>query len=288
MKILVTGSSGFVGQATLGELESRHEVVTYDLMDGHDVRDRTQLAAVVGAYLPDRILHLAAIARFAEADADPLAAHSTNVLGTQVVAEVASARHIPLVYASTGSVYMPISAEPPITEEFAVAGNSVYAVTKLLGELFVRRSTSPWMILRYAHLYGADKRLHGLVGAFIDRIERGLAPVLYGGRQSNDFTYIADVARANRLALEAPYDAWGEVYNIGSGQEISAHDAGALVCEVWGYGGQVRHAEARSVDPARFVYDTAKAEQRLGFRAEYDFAKGLAAMAGGAEALHVA
>lgn len=289
MKILVTGSAGFVGTATLAELAG-HEVVEYDLMGGRDIRDEAQLADVVLAHAPHRILHLAAIARFADADRDPLLAHSTNVLGTQAVVKVASRYHVPLVYASTGSVYMPISEEPPITEDFAVAGNSIYAVTKLLGELHVRQSSAPWMILRYAHLYGAEKRGHGLIGGFVERIERGLAPTLYGGRQSNDFTYISDVARANRLALEASYDRWGEIYNIGTGEEFSAEDAGRMVCEAWGYDGDTLVIPSRAVDPDRFVYDTSKATRMLGFTAEYDFAKGLTDMAkrGDAAALHVA
>jgi nucleoside-diphosphate-sugar epimerase len=185
---------------------------------------------------------------------------------------------------------MPIRQEPPITEDFQTAGNSIYAVTKLMGELYIRQSNSPWMILRYAHLYGAEKRGHGLIGGFVERIERGLAPTLYGGRQSNDFTYIADVARANRLALEASYDRWGEVYNIGTGEELSAEDAGQAVCKAWGYSGDTLVIPSRSVDPERFVYDTAKATRMLGFTAEYNFAKGLADMArtGEAAALHVA
>jgi nucleoside-diphosphate-sugar epimerase len=278
MRILVTGSAGFVGQASLAAL-TEHQVIEYDLMGGYDIRDEKQLGMVVSENQPDRILHLAAIARFADADKDPLQAHATNVLGTKNVAKVASRYHVPLVYASTGSVYMPISEEPPITEDFKVAGNSVYGVTKLMGELYVRQSRSPWMILRYAHLYGVEKRGHGLIGGFIERIERGLAPTLYGGRQSNDFTYIADVARANRLALEASYDRWGEVYNIGTGEELTAEDAGRMVCDAWGYSGDTLVIPARSVDPERFVYDTAKATRMLGFTAEYSFKMGMAEMA---------
>ena len=291
MKVLVTGSAGFVGSATLQELDrAGHEVIAYDLMGGYDIRDEDQFRMLVVENRPDRILHLAAIARFADADRDPLQAHSTNVMGTKNVTKVASHYHVPLVYASTGSVYMPIAEEPPITESFKVAGNSIYAVTKLMGELYVRQSRSPWMILRYAHLYGAEKRGHGLIGGFIERIERGLAPTLYGGRQSNDFTYIADVARANRLALEASYDRWGEVYNIGTGEEIPAEDAGRMICDAWGYAGDTLVVPSRAVDPDRFVYDTSKATRMLGFTAEYGFKQGLAAMAeqGDAAALHVA
>lgn len=275
MKILITGDLGFVGGATSRELLAKAEIIGFDAMRGDDIRDSSKLRAAVGACKPDRILHLAAIARFADADADPLLAHETNVLGTKNVAEVAGEFRIPLVYASTGSVYMPIKSAPPITENFPACGNSVYGCTKYMGELHVRNSRAPWIILRYAHLYGAEKRMHGLIGGFLERINRGLAPTLYGGKQSNDFTYILDVAAANIAALTAPWDKWRQVYNIGTGEELTAEDAGRMVCDVFGYGGEIETKEQRTVDPDRFVFDCSKAHRMLGFKAQYRFRQGL-------------
>jgi nucleoside-diphosphate-sugar epimerase len=280
MRVLVTGDRGFVGSATRAVLErARHTVIGFDILDRRDIRDEAVLRRVVHDEAPDRILHLAAVARFADADADPIAAHSTNVVGTANVASVADSYRIPVVYASTGSVYMPIEAEPPIRETFRAAGNSLYGCTKLLGERHIERMASPWIILRYAHLYGPEKRGHGLVGGFLDRIARGMAPVLYGGQQSNDFTYIEDVARANLLALTASWDAWRTHYNIGTGEELTAEAAGRIVCEAFGYDGDIVVERGRSVDSARFVYDCSKASRMLGFTAEYDFARGIAHMA---------
>lgn len=275
MKILVTGNKGFVGSETQKLLEKEgHEVIGYDLMDGFDIRDVEQLKEVIMNQKPDRILHLAAIARFSDADKDPKLAFETNVVGTKNVEHVARLSHIPLVFASTGSVYMPIKLQPPITEDFPAVGNSVYGCTKRLGELYVDKHT-PHIILRYAHLYGKEKRMHGLIGGFLDRINRGLAPTLYGGTQSNDFTYILDVARANALALVAPWDKWNQIYNIGTGEELSAHEAGKIVCEISGWKGDIEIKEQRTVDPQRFAFDCKKAEVMLNFKAEYNFKKGL-------------
>ena len=275
-KVLITGSKGFVGTATKRYLEEKGvEVVDYDLMYGYDIRDATQFEQALATHRPNRVLHLAAIARFADADKDPKAAFSTNVLGTAVVARAASKFHIPVVYSSTGSVYMPIKLEPPITEDFPAVGNSVYGCVKRMGEIYVQENDSPWIILRYAHLYGKEKRMHGLIGGYLDRINRGLAPTLYGGKQSNDFTYIKDVARANYLALTAPWDKWNQIYNIGTGEELTAKAAGQIVCDITGYKGEVEEKEMRTVDPERFVFDCTKAETMLNFKAEYDFKKGM-------------
>lgn len=281
MKVLITGNRGFVGTETQKLLEENgHEVVGYDLMDGRDILDKNQLYDVITAENPTHILHLAAIARFSDADANPRMANETNVVGTKNIAEVAKARKKLVVYASTGSVYMPITQVPPITEKFEAKGNSVYGCTKFMGEEYIR-DVSPHIILRYAHLYGKEKRMHGLIGGFVDRISRGLAPTLYGGKQSNDFTYIKDVARANMLALQAPWDKWNQTYNIGTGEELSAEEAGKIICRANGWPeDQVEIKEGRTVDPERFVYDCSKAEVMLGFKAEYTFAKGLEDMFG--------
>lgn len=286
-RILVTGGKGFVGSETIKLLQKEgHYVQSYDLMDGYDIRDKKQLDQTLGhtykdgdierAYANfDRILHLAAIARFSDADADPNLAFETNVLGTKNVTDVAKKYHIPLVYASTGSVYMPIQDfTGAIKESWPAKGNSVYGCTKYAGETYVARHT-PHIILRYAHLYGKEKRNHGLIGGFLARIERGLAPTLYGGKQSNDFTYVKDVARANYLALTAPWDKWNQVYNVGTGEELTAQEAGKIVCDVSGYTGEIEVKEQRTVDPERFWFDCSKADKLLGFKAEYDFRKGL-------------
>ena len=207
-------------------------------------------------------------------------AFEINVGGTVNVAHLARKYHIPLVYASTGSVYMPIEQKPPINETFPARGNSVYGITKYLGEIYVREVSSPWIILRYAHLYGKEKRMHGLIGGFLERIQRGMAPTLYGGRQSNDFTYIKDIAGANFAALIAPWDKWGQVYNIGTGQEITAEEAGKTICRITGYKGRIEKKEMRTVDPMRFSFDCSKAERMLGFKAFYSFENGLKDMFG--------
>lgn len=280
MKILITGGSGFVGTETtkyILDQTEEHEVFNYDLMSGYDITDPKQLEQVIQNERPDRILHLAAIARFSDADADPQRAHQTNVLGTMNVSAISRKYHIPLVYSSTGSVYMPITQTGAITESFNAKGNSVYGCTKFMGETYVREN-NPYIILRYAHLYGKEKRMHGLIGGFVDRISRGLSPTLYGGKQSNDFTYIRDIARANYVALTAPWDKWNQVYNIGTGEELTAEEAGKLICDATGWKGEIEVKEQRTVDPDRFNFDCSKAEVMLGFKAEYDFKRGLADM----------
>jgi nucleoside-diphosphate-sugar epimerase len=117
--------------------------------------------------------------------------------------------------------------------------------------------------------------MHGLIGGYLDRIKRGLAPTLYGGKQSNDFTYIADVAQANYLALTAPWDKWNQVYNIGTGEELTAEQAGDLVCKITGWTGGVDKKEQREVDASRFVYDITKAKTMLGFEPQFTFEQGL-------------
>jgi len=272
-RIFVTGGSGFVGTPTCKALEEKgYEVFNFDLKTGHDIRNMEDLQREMES--DDIILHLAAIARFAEADADPVTAFETNVEGTRNVVDVAAYYSIKrIVYASTGSVYMPIHEEPPITEEFPTIGNSVYGCCKNLGELYIKDSGVDYVILRYAHLYGQGKIGHGAIGGFIDRMERGLQPKLYGGKQSNDFTYIKDIVDANILAIET--DNKNEAYNIGTGEELTVEDVFDVMGEYFDYKPGYERVEMRTVDPQRFLYDMSKAEKMLGFKYKWNFKDGM-------------
>ena len=276
LKVCITGHLGFVGSETVRYFKEKGlEVVGYDILEGNDVRNAENFKQFCIEHKPDRILHLAAIARFAEADTDPKLAVETNTMGTSNVAAVSGLLGIPMVYSSTGSIYMPITEEPPITEDFKTAGNSIYGCTKLFGEKYVQDLSSIWIILRYSHLYGKDKRYHGLIGGFLNKIETFMKPELHGGKQSNDFTYVKDIAVANYCAVTASPDNWRQVYNIGTGEELTAEAAGKIICDKAGYKGEVKITEPRGVDPKRFVFDVSKAEHMIGFKAEYNFEKGL-------------
>ena len=191
-RIVITGDMGFVGKHTAKALVDKgHDVVGYDIIDGFDLLDYQQLCSVI--HKGDKVLHEAAIARFADADKDPLLAYRVNVQGTENVVRACAKKGAErLVYASTGSVYMPIDREMPITEDFQVRGNSIYGCSKCVAEKIVQQGKTPWIILRYAHLYGEGKIGHGAIGGFIDKMQKGQSPVIFGGQQSNDFCISAD------------------------------------------------------------------------------------------------
>jgi len=272
MKVLVTGSEGFVAGHTIPVLEAAgHEVVRYDLKLGQDICDIEQLRGMVEPGM--KILHLAAVARFPEADANPVEAYRTNVGGTATVLRVAVEKGVErVVLASTGSVYMPVW-NVPVDEHHPVAGNSHYGFSKALAEKMLWLHKAPFVMLRYSHLYGKDKRHGGLIDSFVERVALGLRPVLYGGGQTSDFCNVKDVAKANLLALMTPH--LGQIFNIGSGREISTRDAAEVLRKVTGYKGDFELGEARVVDAARFYYDITKARSLLGYDPQWGFEEGL-------------
>jgi UDP-glucose 4-epimerase len=276
VKVLVTGDKGFVGRHTVPVLRAAgHEVEGFDAADGLDLRE----GLFDAAERVDVVLHLAAVAQFAAADENPIQALEVNALGTRNVVRACEAFSLPLVHASTGSVYMPV-LDVPIREDHRLSGNSVYGVTKRIAEAYVEEAKVPAVILRYAHLYGPGKIGHGLVGGVLGRIAIGEPPLVMGdGNQTNDFTYISDIAAANLAAVERVYLYPGvRAYNIGTGVELSAMDAARIVAERAGWTGPIEHAPRREVDASRFAFDVSAAERDLGWKALVPFWKGMETM----------
>lgn len=281
-KVIVTGGNGFIGTHTIEELVRRgFKVTAIDLEDDNlkgncDFINCDILSNDLEKYIShgDKVLHLAAVARFDKAEQNPTLSVRVNVEGTlNVINACIRKKADRLVYSSTGSVYS-TDAPIPIREDALRMPSSIYGLTKKMAEdlIFFYGNKLPYIILRYGYVYGRGKDW-GAIGAFIKNIRRGKPPVIFGGKQTNDFIYIKDVVQANILGLETEY--LNQVYNIGTGRAVSIKD----VCEICL---KAMNADIKPiVEPARafdfpvFVYDISKAEVLLKFRPKWSLLDGV-------------
>jgi nucleoside-diphosphate-sugar epimerase len=155
MRILVTGSEGYIGQHLLVHLAgTTHKVRTVDRRLGADYqRDvRDGLADVLDSFKPDRVIHLAATVGVVHCDSHPTEALVNNVYTTEALAQACGKRGIKLVYASTSEAY---SADGDWTEEDRLPPpRNVYGMTKRWGEDIAHLYADDPIVLRLTMPYG--------------------------------------------------------------------------------------------------------------------------------------
>src|SRR5437588_7678499 len=119
-----------------------------------------------------------------------------------------------------------ITKSVPTPENAPVAGETVYGLTKVDQERLVllwgRQVGTPTVALRYSCTYGPRQSTFnpytGVIAIFCTRLLNNLPPVLYeDGEQTRDFSFVADIARANSLAAETD-KLDGFAVNVGSGE----------------------------------------------------------------------
>jgi len=288
MRVVVTGANGFVGFHTVSELlDAGYNVVALDISDSKlqaafkgnkrctiaivDILDK-ELARFVKQ--GDKVLHLAAIPRFDMASQDPQKAVRINVEGTlNVIQTCIEKKAERLVYSSTGSVYSR-SAAVPIREDAPREPDSIYGLTKKHAEdwIFYFGDRLPYVILRYGYVFGKGKDW-GAIGAFLKLLRDGKSPVVYGGKQTNDFIYIKDVVQANILALETEHTR--QSYNVGTGRATSIKDVCELCVKAMKSNLKMEIKPAREFDFPVFVYDISKAQMLLKFDPKWNLFEGI-------------
>ena len=249
MKSLVTGGAGFIGSNLVETLLGiGHTVVCVDneSSDAHDkpywnnnsinirgdIRDYTLMSSAMESV--DYVFHLAAEARIQPAIENPINAVSVNDLGTATVLQCARENQVKkFMFSSTSAAYG--RNDSPNVETQSPDPLNPYSVTKLNGENLCRMYTElfglPTVIFRYFNVYGPRQPVRGqyapVLGIFKRQKDAGEPLTIVGdGNQRRDFVHVEDVARANVMAALADpgQDAYGEVYNIGTGKNFSVNE----------------------------------------------------------------
>lgn len=301
-RILITGGAGLIGSTIADRLsnEPGNELIIVDNLERGrmnnlaeamesgqvtfikgDIRDPQILqAAMVGV---DVVYHQAAI-RITQCAEDPRLAFEVMANGAFNVLEAAVATGVrKVIAASSASVYGLAESFPTGEDHHPYNNRTIYGATKTFNEGMLRAFHDmyglDYVALRYFNVYGPRMDIHGVytevLVRWMENIEAGRPPVIFGdGRQTMDFVYSDDIARANILAASAP--ATDVVVNVASGVETSLNDLATALIAVMGSDLLPVHVEERKVNPvSRRLADTRRAQDLIGFDARISLEEGL-------------
>ena len=294
MKTLVTGGAGFIGSHLCELLVAQgHEVLALDSLVSGRLQNLKTIAgepgmrfvqadicdsAAIAPYFEgvDWVFHLAGLADIVPSIEQPAQYFQTNANGTLHVLEAArrcGAKR--LVYAASSSSYG-VPDVYPTPETAPIKPLYPYALTKHLGEELVlhwaRVYQMPAMSLRLFNVYGTRSRTSGAYGAvfgvFLAQKLHGQPFTVVGdGRQTRDFTYVTDVARAFLAAAESGLS--GLALNVGSGDHYSVNRLVELL------GGDVVHIPRRPGEPDCTFADISQIRRLLGWQAQVSLERGV-------------
>jgi dTDP-glucose 4,6-dehydratase len=226
------------------------------------------------------VVHFAAESHVDRSIMDSAPFVRTNVVGTQVLLDVARARRVQrFVQVSTDEVYGSLGATGAFTEETPLAPNSPYAASKAAADLMVRSYVHtfglPAMITRCSNNYGPYQFPEKIIPLFISNLLRDEPVPVYGdGMNVRDWIHVRDhCAALHRVWRDGRP---GEVYNVGGRcEKTNLELTHALLAAVGKPPSLIRYVQDRPGHDRRYAIDCSKIERELGWRPAVDFAEGL-------------
>lgn len=292
--ILVTGASGFIGSHVLGSLlKDGVEAVGLDLnawsnyrtrrpitetegrITSCDIRDAETMAGFLSFLKPSAVIHLAAKVGVRDSLNDPVGYLETNVIGTQNLLDACVKAGVKtVVLASTSSVYGNIERQ---VETAIPEPRSPYAASKLgmeaLGRVYHELYGMNIACLRLFSVYGERVRPDLMINQIMHSLVTG-APItrFNGGQMQRDWTYVGDVVRGIRAALNLE---GFEIINIGRGNPILLNGIITWLEAESGLTANIIDALAPSTEPVKTSAIVGKAWRLLDWEAEVQIEEGL-------------
>ena len=299
-RILVTGGAGFIGSHLVEALLERgHKVRVLDnfstgkrnnlrsvrndieILAGDCADLKTAVKAMKGIEV---VYHEAAVPSVALSVAEPFGSHHANATATMAMLVAARGAGVGrFMYARSSSVYGD-SKEKFKKETHRAHPLSPYGAAKFAGETYVRIFAELYgmqtLTMRYFNVFGPRQDPSSAYSGVISRFSKALlkreTPVIYGdGKQSRDFTFIANVVHANLLALDAP-GLKGQTVNIATSKAHTLNQLLATLIQLSGREAQARYEPTRTGDIRHSLADTSAARKLLKYRPQVDFESGLA------------
>ena len=303
-RALVTGGAGFIGSHVSDLLLANgFEVTVIDnLVSGNrdqvprtatfhemDITDE-RASRLVQESAFDVICHLAAQIDVRKSVADPAYDSRVNIGGTLNLLEAvrqSGKRSTRFVFSSTGGAVYGDLVAPPTSEEAPKDPQSPYGTAKLSVEYYMgyyaRVHGLETVALRYSNVYGPRQDPHGeagVVAIFCNRLLDGTPLTIFGdGKQTRDYVYVGDVARANLLAATRPLPAIGALdaraFNVGTSVVTDVVELARVLREIAGAHVEAKHAPERPGEQKRSAVDVRKAQRVLGWQPKMSLRDGL-------------
>jgi len=302
LKILVTGTDGFIGSHLAEELVRRGHSVRaltiytslgtrgwldhadpslvreMDIATG-DVRDsQCMLDLAKGC---DAVLHLAALIAIPYSYRAPESYIDTNVKGTLNILKAAMSAGCQVIHTSTSEVYG-TAQYVPIDEKHPLNAQSPYAATKVAADQlalsFHRSFELPVTVVRPFNTYGPRQSTRAVIPTIITQLAAGQSQITLGALQpTRDFTHVSDTVDGFISAMETRA-AVGEVINLGSGFEVSIGNTASIIAGLMGSKATIaedsKRLRPKASEVERLLADTRRAQNLIGWKPRYSNADG--------------